>query len=154
MKFAPARTHEQFQARNPSRMDLCKGNLEFPSLPVSRGNLLYLRSVQVCLCPPVLPTRELTILLETNRLYKPHTITMTTAAPQGNEIRASEDPRAILSPSPAQIRHDHAKFDQPAPRPKTLTQEFSKHRRFPDLSVTESCSICIEIIYLSATYLY
>ena len=78
---------------------------------------------------------------------------MTTAAPQGNEIRASEDPRAILRPSPAQIRHDHAKFDQPAPRPKTLTQEFSKHRRFPDLSVTESCSIYIEI-NLSATYLY
>ena len=35
--------------------------------------------------------------------------TMTTAAPQGNEIRASEDPRAILSPTPAQIRHDQAK---------------------------------------------
>ena len=79
---------------------------------------------------------------------------MTAAAPQGNEIRASEDPRVILSPTPAQIRHDQAKFDQPAPRPQTLTEEFSKHRRFPDLSVTEPCSKYIEIIYLSATYLY
>ena len=79
---------------------------------------------------------------------------LTTAAPQGNEIRASEDPRAILRPSPAQIRHDQAKFKQPASNPKTSTEEFSKHRRFPDLSVTESCSICIEIIYLSLTRLY
>ena len=32
------------------------------------------------------------------------------SAPQSNEIRASEDPRRILSPTPAQIRHDQAKF--------------------------------------------
>ena len=79
---------------------------------------------------------------------------ITTAAPQGNEICASEDPRTILSPSPAQIRHDQANFDKPVSKPKTSTEEFSKHRRFPDLSVTESCSICIEIIYLSLTRLY
>ena len=32
-----------------------------------------------------------------------------TATPQGNEIRASEDPRAFLSPTSAQIRYDQAK---------------------------------------------
>ena len=74
MKFAPARTHEQFQARNPSRIDICKENLEFTRLTMSRVNLLYLRSVQVRLCLAVLPTPVLTILLGTNRLYKPHGI--------------------------------------------------------------------------------
>ena len=59
--------------------------------------------------------------------------TTTTAAPQGNEIRASEDPRAILSPSPAQIRHDYAKFNQPAPRPPNL-----KHARLDSTDVSQT----------------
>ena len=51
--------------------------------------------------------------------------TMTTAAPQGNEIRASEDPRAILNPTPAQIRHDQAKranFDPAKNSTKLLSE--------------------------------
>ena len=93
---------------------------------------------------------RITCSVSTNHIVS----SMAAATPQGNEIRASEDPRTILSPSPAQIRHDQSRFEQPASNPKTSTEEFSKHRRFPDLSVTEPCSICIEIIYLSATYLY
>ena len=98
------------------------------------------------------PSSRTTVLLVASTSHIQCTVTA--AAPQGNEIRASEDPRASLNPKPAQIRHDQAKFDQPAARPQTLTEAFSKHRRFPDFSVMEPCSKYIEMIYLSATYLY
>ena len=63
-----------------------------------------------------------------------HTISsMTTAATQGNEIRASEDPRAILSPTSAQIRHEHAKLEQPAPRPPNL-----KHVRLRSTGIPQT----------------
>ena len=41
---------------------------------------------------------------------------MKAATPQGNEIRASEDPRAILRPTWAQIRHDQAKLENFDPK--------------------------------------
>ena len=36
---------------------------------------------------------------------------MKTATPRGNEIRASEDPLAFLSPKPIQIRPQHDNLD-------------------------------------------
>ena len=55
------------------------------------------------------PYLPVTITVSTSHVH----FTMTNAVPQGNEIRASEDPRAILSPTSVQIRHDQAKFHQP-----------------------------------------
>ena len=55
------------------------------------------------------PRRRIILLAGNNyRLYKSHT--MKGNAPQGNEIRASEDPRAILGPTSVQIRHDQRKL--------------------------------------------
>ena len=67
---------------------------------------------------------------------------MTTAAPQGNEIRASEDPRAILRPTSVQIRHDQAKFDQPRnrhPRPTYNDHKFDAKQIFPDTAPQPKC---------------
>ena len=49
------------------------------------------------------------------------------------EIRASEDPRASLSPISAQIRHEHAKLDQPTPRPPNL-----KHARLGSTGISQT----------------
>ena len=54
------------------------------------------------------PITPVTVLLYGLPLYE--SLVITRGAPQGNEIRASEDPRRILNPTPAQIRHDQAKF--------------------------------------------
>ena len=59
--------------------------------------------------PPGLEQYYLRLTVSTSHIG----YTISAAAPQGNEIRASEDTRAILGPTPAQLRNDQAKFDRP-----------------------------------------
>ena len=74
-----------------------------------------------CPVPPLLADYRITCSVSTSNMQ----CTMAAAARQGNEIRASEDPRAILSPTPAQIRHDQAKrpnFDPAKKSTKLLSR--------------------------------